>query len=439
MIFVRFLLLVCIIISISSCVTSKKVPPKPTHTVTNNPDKPADTLKIVADTFKTKQKDSEKNFIEAWKKFHVDETQPVRVAILAPLYLDSAFNGYSYNLGRTNISKFFMQGLEFYNGVTMAIDSLEKENEPVEVWIYDTKKKGQSIQSLTADMQRLKFSLVIASIVNTNEQRTLSDFSFSNNIPLISATYPNDANVSNNPFFVMLNSTWKTHLDAVCKYVQQNLSHSNLIFITKNGNLEDRILKYFKEQNKRNYLSLNYSTVVLADDFTNEDVLSHLDSTKQNTVICGTLNETFGRNLIKTLNNAHGFSNVVIGAPTWQGMPGTSGSACSNIELILTTPYNYQHSNSRLSTIAANYSQKYNARPGDMVYKGFESMYHFTKLLTHTRSNFMYKISDTSFKIVNDYKIEPVIPNTNPLMPDYLENKKIYHIKIVNGEVQSVY
>lgn len=438
MAFIRLLIIACIIVTISSCAASKKVPPKPTNTVVNNTNKPADTLKSITDSSEIKTINPTKKINEAWKKYHVDDLQPVRVAILAPLYLDSAFNGYSYNLGRTNISKFFMQGLEFYNGVTMAIDSLEKENEPVEVWVYDTKKEGQNMQSLTADLQSLKLSLVIASVSNSNEQKTLSEFSLNNNIPIISATYPNDANLSSNPFFIMLNSSWKTHSDAVFKYVQQNLSHSNLVFITKNGNLEDKILKYFKEQQK-NYPSLKYSITVIADNFNDEDVLSHLDSTKQNTVICGTLNETFGRNLIKTLNNAHGYSIVTIGAPTWQGMQGTSGSACNNIELILTTPYNYQLSNSRLGTLAANYKEKYNARPGDMVYKGFESMYHFTKLLTHTRSNFMNKISDSSFKVMNDYNIEPVNLNTSSLMPDYLENKRIYFIRIVNGQVYSIY
>jgi hypothetical protein len=77
-----------------------------------------------------------------------DTTQaPVRVAVLVPLYLDSAFSGYEYNLSNTKIPQFFLSGLEFYTGVMMAIDSLQKEGANVEVWIYDTRKAGASIQS----------------------------------------------------------------------------------------------------------------------------------------------------------------------------------------------------------------------------------------------------------------------------------------------------
>ena len=134
---------------------------------------------------------------------------PVRVAVLAPLYLDSAFNGYEYNLSNTKIPQFFLEGLEFYNGVMMAIDSLQKENVNVEVWIYDTHKRGQTIQQLLGEMQPLNFSLIIASLSSLNEQKYVSDFSGKNSIPVISETYPTNAYLSYNPFFAMVNPTCK--------------------------------------------------------------------------------------------------------------------------------------------------------------------------------------------------------------------------------------
>jgi hypothetical protein len=103
-----------------------------------------------------------------------DTTQlPVRIAVVLPLNLDSAFKGYEYNLSNTKISQYFLSGLEFYNGVMMAIDSLQKENANVEVWIYDMHKQNQSLQQLTNEMQALNFSLVIASVTTSSEQKTL--------------------------------------------------------------------------------------------------------------------------------------------------------------------------------------------------------------------------------------------------------------------------
>src|SRR6478736_2567056 len=93
----------------------------------------------------------------------------LRIAVLLPLNLDSAFSGYEYNLSNTRIPQYFLSGLDFYNGVKMAIDTLQSQNANIEVWIYDTHKLNQNIQQLTAEMQPLKFSLIIASFTTSAE------------------------------------------------------------------------------------------------------------------------------------------------------------------------------------------------------------------------------------------------------------------------------
>src|SRR5690349_491025 len=116
---------------------------------------------------------------------------PPRIAVLVPLYIDSAFNNDEYQLGNLNIPQYFLPGLEFYNGVMMCVDSLKKEGIDLDVWIFDTKKKDQSADSLANQIASLNCSLIIASFTNTTEQRIFSDLSLSKNIPLVSVTYPN--------------------------------------------------------------------------------------------------------------------------------------------------------------------------------------------------------------------------------------------------------
>src|SRR6266487_3242265 len=66
-----------------------------------------------------------------------------RIAILAPLYLDSAFdanNNYRYG---SVFPKFINPGLEFYEGVQLAFDSLNKENHRIEVFVFDTRSSDK--------------------------------------------------------------------------------------------------------------------------------------------------------------------------------------------------------------------------------------------------------------------------------------------------------
>lgn len=368
--------------------------------------------------------------VKAGDTLHV----PVRIAVLLPLNLDSAFNGTEYNLSNSKISQYFLSGLDFYSGVMMAIDSLQKEHANIEVWIYDTHKANQSIQQLTKQIQPLNFSLIIASITNASEQKTISDFSAANSIPLISATFPNDIYLESNPFFIMLNPVWKTHVDAIYNYLSQNYRGKTVTLFTRRGAMEDKISGELNRMNANHLIVI--SNVILNDNFSADDVLKHLDSSTQNVVACGSLYESFGQALIKVLNdNGATYSSVVMGMPTWSGMNGITGTSSDKIQIVITTPYNYISGGQFISTISDNYKSLYFSRPSDMVYKGYETMYHFTKLLLSNPDNFINRLSDSAYKFSNEYKFAPVRLSQTSFVPDYLENKKLYFIKVISGRI----
>jgi len=362
-----------------------------------------------------------------------------RIAVLAPLYLDSAFDNYDYKLGNLNIPQYFLPGLEFYNGVMMCIDSLQKEGVDLDVWVFDTKKKNQSADSLANKIASLNCSLMLASFTNTTEQRIFSDLSLSKNIPLVSATYPNDAYVNANPFFIMINSTLKTHIEAIYKYVQHDYPIGKIIYITRSGALEDKIQSMFADMAKKTY-PLQYNKVIMPNDFTADQLLPLLDSNKQNVIICGTVNETFGTNLIKLLNDAPpSYTIVAIGMPTWDGLKPVYNTTNENLDIIYSTPYNYSRSDSTLEALTTEYKTKFNGRPSDMFFKGFVTMYCFSKLLLKYHNDLLNNLSDTSFHISNVYEFRPVNNSSDTTsVPDYIENKKLYFIDVSQGNIKSV-
>src|SRR6267142_4178876 len=64
-----------------------------------------------------------------------EDSSRMKIAIFTPLYLDSAFDaggGYRYD---KNFPKFISPGLEFYEGVQLALDTLEKEHAGLDVHI----------------------------------------------------------------------------------------------------------------------------------------------------------------------------------------------------------------------------------------------------------------------------------------------------------------
>src|SRR5215218_9274673 len=69
-----------------------------------------------------------------------------KIAIFAPLYLDSVFTeGNTFRYGNT-FPRFANPGLEFYQGAQMAFDSLKKAGAPLDVFIYDSRSAQMPLQ-----------------------------------------------------------------------------------------------------------------------------------------------------------------------------------------------------------------------------------------------------------------------------------------------------
>ncbi len=68
-----------------------------------------------------------------------------------------------------------------------------------------------------------------------------------------------------------------------------------------------------------------------------------------------------------------------------------------------------------------------------MAYKGFETIYMFTKLLLKYPGDFLSHVNDNSLNIFNEYNFRPVYSKNNPGKIDYLENKHLYVLRIMNG------
>lgn len=365
---------------------------------------------------------------------------PIKIAVFAPIYLDSAFNVNNFKLSNTNLPKYLLPGLEFYNGVMMAIDSLNADGVNAEVLIYDSKQSESAIQEILTKPELAGVSLIIASFNNRNEIKALADFALSKKIVLISETYPNDGGVSENPYFVLINSTLRTHIDALYKYLQRFHSTDNLIWVKRKGALEDMIQGFFTElQKKTPSLALRIKTVEMVDSLNQHTLFASLDSNRNNVLICGSLNEPFGTAIVKTLADNKDYKGTIIGMPTWDGFKDLTKPEYKSVEIIYSSPYHFPRTDKVAISISNKYKNKFQARPSDQVFKGFESMYHFSKLLIKHKEAFLNNLSDKSFKVFNEFDIQPIRFKRDNPMADYLENKKIYILKKLDGQVKLVF
>lgn len=367
------------------------------------------------------------------------ETVRHKIAVFAPLYLDSAFNEQDeYRYAKNTFPKFINPGLEFYEGVQLALDSLQKEYMPLEVFVYDTRS---ATETLTEQLNRHELDDVELIITHANaaETKLLAEAGLRKNIPVINANLPNDGNITGNPFFVLLNPTLRTQCEGIYKYIQKYHSLNPIVVFRKKGSLEDRIKTFLDESGKNTMavpLKLRY--VDLPDSFTVSHLKPYLDTLSQTLCVSGSLDETFGKRLVLQLAqlNKQKYLSSVMGMPTWDGI-NFSKSEFKGIDIAYSNPF-YNAKTDKVSTSLTNhFNKKMFSRPSDMVFRGYEVMFRFARLLHQYQKEIASNLGNKQTKIFTEFDIQPVLNRQNMTL-DYFENKKLYFIKWQDGILKTV-
>jgi len=359
-----------------------------------------------------------------------------KVGIFAPLYLDSVFNENGYRYSSRSFPKFTVQGLDFVQGAQIALDSMPLFNGNIDATFYDSKSFTKPVSDLILDRSIDSLDLIIGA-VKDQEYVQLANFAQQRNIPFISAVYPNDGGIVANPFLVIVNSTLKAHCEAIYSYLLQNHGNERIVLVKKAGTQEDKVAGYFKNINEQDGKALLNIQVVNITDNNFSGLKGRLDSLHRNIIIGGSLNEEFALKLATecaAINKT--YSSTLIGMPNWDGFAFVSRkNSLKDYPVYYTTPYYNAKWDAQSKMIQGVYKKIYKSTPSDMTYKGFESVFLFARLLTRYPDDYMGHLNDYPYKVFNEYIFKPVFLTKKSTVPDYFENKRLYFMKSVGGNV----
>ncbi len=362
-----------------------------------------------------------------------------RIAIFAPLYLDSAFDGSDeYRYQKNIFPKFINPGLEFYEGAQLALDSLNREGAELEVFVYDTRSSKESLQQLFNKPEMSSVELVIAHC-SGNEVRAFAELGMKRNIPVINATVPNDAGTTSNPYFVLLNPTLRTQCEGIYQYVQKYYSSMPVVVFRKKGSSDDLIHNLLEDYGKSTTgKPVKFKYVELTDSFNVNQLKAQLDSNKRALCVSGSLDINFGKRLITQLAGiTKKYPVTIMGMPTWDGIKDFSRPEYKGIEIVYSTPF-YNPKTDRVSqSISGYFGSVMYSRPSDMVFRGYEVTWKFSKLLMSYGKDLASNLGNRQQHVFTDYDIQPHINKTTAVL-DYFENKKLYFVKWQDGIVKSV-
>jgi hypothetical protein len=367
---------------------------------------------------------------------HAQEFQKHKIAIFTPLYLDSAFDAAGNFRYEKTGAKFANAGLDFYYGAQLALDSLKRRGTELEVFVCDSRGR-ESISYQMAKPQMKDVEMIIAQ-TNAAETRTLAEGCLRRRIPFISATFPNDAGVNNDPYFVILNTTLESHVEGIYHFLQKYHSLDDIVVFTKPGTQEDLLKNYFDEAIKSTLSTpLNLKFVNIGTSFVPQTLAANLDSTKRTVVVAGSLDRNFAMKLTQALASLNDKYPVrVIGMPTWENY---NFNKVNDLEIIYSTPFNYDRSSVLAKSLTAEYVRTLALRPSDLFFRGYETTLRFAQLLVETGKDISSNLSQKGSTVFTPFDIQPVFKDHSKMELDYFENKHLYFVKTLGGVKNVLY
>lgn len=368
----------------------------------------------------------------------VSRMPKIRIGIIAPFYADSVFNGANYRYSANNFPKFIVPGLDFIQGALIALDSLASLEIRSEVMVLDARSSKESVAEIIRKGKLDGLDMIIGS-VKEPEFPALAAFAKKKKIPFISATYPNDAGVRDNPYTVILNPTLLAHCETLFAYLIQNHGMDKILLVRRNGSQEDKVESYFKEANSREGKPLlKWETVNIDSSFA--ILKSKLDSTRTNIIIGGSLDEEFAAGLTGFLAaNMKKYPVKLIGMPNWDGFQVIKKGKYKDLPVYFTTGA----LNNRTDTLSRHlqqcYLNKFQGLPSDFAYKGFETTFYFGTLLSAHGKNMLPYINQPELPEMPEFRFRAVSRSEETTGPDYFENRHLYIMKSVNGSTQQAW
>ncbi|HRX11739.1 MAG TPA: LysM peptidoglycan-binding domain-containing protein [Draconibacterium sp.] len=272
--------------------------------------------------------------------------------------------------------------LQFYEGVLIAVDSIQKTGMKVILNVYDTNENPASVRKVVNSEAFGKTDLIIGPVYE-NVQKEVAQIAAINHIPLISPFTPKSGLINNNPQFYQVNPTREYLAEATVEMIAANYSNTNFIVVrtsayegTPEWQMVESIRKRFSNSGTH---SGGRFTVY---DFRKEratGLSKILLPEKENVVFIPTSDEGELSVAISNINNlARDFPITLIGAGNYQQKyPSIEIAHFHNLNFKYINPYWVDYKNNPTISFFEKFISNFGTEPNSYGVQGFDVAWYF--------------------------------------------------------------
>jgi ABC-type branched-subunit amino acid transport system substrate-binding protein len=328
--------------------------------------------------------------------------------------------------------------LQFYAGAKIALEQLSKdENVNLVVDVYDTKAEDADFQQILND-RRLGKSDVFIGPVRASHVALMADWIKQNHKILVSPESPNSEITRQNPDFIQMNPSLRSHCEAIADYVVNQGSQDVVTLVCKRKEA-DR-LPYFQEYaagiGKQPFIELIVANEI--KDFEKTDLKSCFKPGKTAVFILPTWSsQDFVMAFFRKLKAIKGNNRVeVYGMPQWKNFESIEAEYLTGLNVHITSATSYDYTNPEIKAFQQKFYDATGTIPDDEGFNGYDVTLFTGKMLKKYGLSFPEHLPGETFKsfqgkfVIRPHWINPM-PSADSAARscDYLENRAVQILK----------
>lgn len=367
------------------------------------------------------------------------------VAIMMP------FNANRASAIEGGIHSSSLSALSFYEGAKLAFDKLSKEGVNLKVHVMDTQRsESQAISLLSRN--ELQNAHMIIGPYSTKPLTRVADFAKENEKPLISPVNTSGKITTENPWYLQVNPSLKSHCEAILNHALENHAAENIVLVCRNKDAEVKRLKYFQNALKEIKGDANATPLMeyiidatIADEFGEMENLPTYIKEGVTTVfiVPSYSNETFVSNFMRQLNISKLENDVMVyGMPRWMEFDRISYDYFEKLKLHVSSANFVDKENILVKDFYRQYFENYGTLPDDNALKGYDMTLYFGRQLNKNGTGFVNTIdADFESYLSTRYEFDKNVDEEAASNEDYskvnfLENKFVNILKFEDYHFQ---
>lgn len=344
-----------------------------------------------------------------------------RVDVLVPLYLDELVKDDRPTF-KGKLPDKAAGAVEFYEGIKLAADTLNKYAYSIDVHIHDI--ASATPEKLIAKKLLDSTDLLIG-LVQSPQIPALAEFAKKKQVNFISALSPSDSDIKGNPYFILMQPTLKTHCEFIMERVKKKYKTKPVLLYRTSLGVAEQAYNYLIVDADKDMEKILCNTIP-----TRQQLAPLFDSTKTNVIVMGLMDNSFAEKILVQLYEWFpSYSFDVYGMPSWRTMSSLKKpDAYPNVAVYVTSPFYFDGTTAWGQSLSNAYKASYGStRPGELVYRGYETLYWVSQLLKKYGAVFNEKLNDNSIVPFTKYNVKQQWTKDDNLL--YLENTKVYMLR----------